>query len=117
MTDRRKKRVMEEISARLEKKYPDALCALEYGGDPWRLLVMAILSAQCTDARVNAVCEVLFGKFPDAVSLAKGDISEIEDIIKSCGLYHTKSENIKGVLRKKLAYEYGGIIPREMATA
>ena len=55
-----------------EKEYPDAICSLEWGGEPWRLLVMGRLSAQCTDAKVNIVCRELFSVFPTANALAEG---------------------------------------------
>ena len=58
------------IVQRLEEIYPDAVCALEYGGEPWKLLVMGRLSAQCTDARVNIVCRELFSRFPTLSALA-----------------------------------------------
>ena len=78
-----------KISEILETLYPDAVCSLEYGGDPWRLLVMARLSAQCTDARVNIVSKELFKKFPTAEAMAAGELAEIEEIIKDL------DENIK----------------------
>ena len=81
MTKKEKRERMAAIVARLKEVYPEATCALEYGGDPWRLLVMGRLSAQCTDARVNIVCRELFEVFPDACSMAKGDLSEIERIV------------------------------------
>ena len=104
---------MAEIVARLEVIYPDAACALEYGGDPWRLLVMGRLSAQCTDARVNIVCRELFAAFPDVYSMAEGDLSKIESIVKPCGLYRTKAKNIKdsAIL---LVEKYGGRLPDNM---
>ena len=70
MTDAQKKKRMAAIVAELEVIYPDAACALEYSGEPWRLMVMARLSAQCTDARVNTVCRELFEKFPTLDALA-----------------------------------------------
>lgn len=84
-----------EIVLRLREIYPGAECALRYEGEQWRLLVMAILSAQCTDARVNLVSENLFSHFPTPEAMAEADVCEIEEAIKSCGLYHTKSANIK----------------------
>lgn len=83
------------ITEELKKLYPDAICALEYEGEPWKLMVMARLSAQCTDARVNIVCRSLFARFPTLDALADGDISEIEEIVRPCGLYRTKAESIK----------------------
>lgn len=95
---RRIKRLVEKgelVTERLKEVYPDSECALEYGGDPWRLLVMARLSAQCTDARVNIVSKELFASFPDAWSMADGELSEIEEIVKPCGLFRGKAKSIK----------------------
>ncbi len=79
----------------LKGRYPDATCALQYGGDPWRLLVMGRLSAQCTDARVNIVCEELFRRFPTASAMAEAPVTEIEKLVFSCGVYKVKAQNIK----------------------
>ena len=79
----------------LKDKYPDSSCALQYDGDPWRLLVMGRLSAQCTDARVNIVCKELFRRFPDAKSMAEAPVAEIERLVFSCGVYKVKAQNIK----------------------
>ena len=79
----------------LKEKYPDSSCALQYDGDPWRLLVMGRLSAQCTDARVNIVCKELFRCFPDAKSMAEAPVTEIEKLVFSCGVYKVKAQNIK----------------------
>ena len=81
MTDAAKRRRMTEIVAVLEGIYPEAVCALEHSGEPWRLMVMARLSAQCTDARVNEVCRVLFKKFPTLDALADAPLEEIADIV------------------------------------
>ena len=113
MTKTEKRRRLAEIIERLKEIYPSAECALHYGGDPWRLLVMGRLSAQCTDARVNVVCEELFEKFPTAEALAAGDISEIERIVKPCGLYRMKAESIKAA-SEMLVTKYGGILPETM---
>ena len=104
---------MAEIVARLEGIYPDATCALEYGGEPWRLLVMARLSAQCTDARVNIVCRDLFSEFPTLDSLADAPLEKIAEIVRPCGLWQKKSENIKDsciMLRER----FGGRVPDTM---
>ena len=101
------------IIARLEEIYPESLCALEYGNDPWRLLVMGRLSAQCTDARVNIVCKELFSAYPNAESLAYAPLSDVERIIRPCGLYHTKAQSIIDASRM-LCEEYGGILPDSM---
>lgn len=82
------------ISELLKKLYPDALCALEYQGDPYRLIVMARLSAQCTDKRVNEVSKPLFERYPTVYHLAKAEQREVEDIIRPCGLFRTKAESI-----------------------
>ena len=74
-----------QIVSRLENIYPDVVCALEYNGEPWKLLVMGRLSAQCTDARVNIVCRELFSKYPTPEALAAGELSDIEkmyDLLK-----------------------------------
>ena len=113
MTKAEKKKRLTEIVERLETIYPSAECALHYGGDPWKLLVMGRLSAQCTDARVNLVCEELFARFPTAEAMANGDISEIEEIVKPCGLYRMKADNIKSA-SYMLVNEFDGVLPDTM---
>ena len=113
MTKKEKKERLALIVERFKEIYPEATCALEYGGDPWKLLIMGRLSAQCTDARVNVVCRELFSRFPDAVSMANGDITEIENIVKPCGLYRMKAANIKDASRM-LVEDHGGELPRDM---
>ena len=102
-----------EIVEALKKVYPASECALEYEGEPWKLLVMGRLSAQCTDARVNIVCRELFQVFPTAKAMADGELSEIERIVRPCGLYRTKAESIKAAC-KMLVEDYGGVIPADM---
>jgi len=106
---------MAEAVARLEEVYPEALCALEWQGEPWRLLVMGRLSAQCTDARVNIVCRELFEKYPDNSSLADAPIEDIENIIRPCGLFKTKAASIKASAIK-LRDEFDSVIPDDMDT-
>ena len=113
MTKKQKRERMADIVARLKEIYPNAECALEYGGDPWKLLVMGRLSAQCTDARVNIVCRELFSKFPTAESMAKGEILDIEAIVKPCGLYHMKAASIKEA-SAMLIERYNGVLPSAM---
>ena len=113
MTQKQKKERMKEIVAVLEGVYPDATCALEWGGEPWKLLIMGRLSAQCTDARVNLVCKKLFEDFPTPNALADADVAVIEDYIRSCGLYHVKAQNTKDACRL-LVDEYGGVLPDSM---
>ncbi len=113
MTKNEKKIRLAKIVARLREMYPEAVCALEYEGDPWRLLVMARLSAQCTDARVNIVSRELFKRFSTAKTMAEGELSEIEEIVKPCGLYRMKAKNIKDA-SEMLVREYGGELPADM---
>lgn len=104
---------MAQIVALLEERYPDAECALKYGGEPWKLLVMGRLSAQCTDARVNIVCEELFAAFPTARALADAPLERVEEIVRPCGLYRVKAANIIAEC-KMLCDEYGGTLPDTM---
>lgn len=104
---------MGAIVTELKKIYPVPVCALESGGDPWKLLVMGRLSAQCTDARVNIVCRELFAKYPDAAALAAAELTDVEEIVRPCGLYHTKAQNIIDASRM-LLLEYGGELPADM---
>ena len=104
------------IVAELEKIYPEAQCALQSGGDGWKLLIMGRLSAQCTDARVNIVCNSkggLFERFPTLESVADCDLSELEEIVRPCGLYRTKAKNIRDACRM-LVDDYNGVIPDDM---
>ena len=112
-TKKAKRERMRAVIDRLSERYPSAECSLEYGGDPWRLLVMGRLSAQCTDERVNIVCRELFRVFPDARSMAEAPLCEIEGIIKPCGLYRAKAFSLKESSRM-LVEEYGGVMPSEM---
>ena len=104
---------MTQVVGILKERYPAAECSLEYTGEPWKLLVMGRLSAQCTDARVNTVCRELFEVFPTARALADGDILEIERIVRPCGLYHTKAADIKAECAM-LCDVYGGVLPDTM---
>ena len=113
MTKKEKRERMAQIVSRLKEVDPEALCALEYEGDPWKLLVMGRLSAQCTDARVNVVSKELFAAFPTAKSMAEAQIEQIEEIIKPCGLYRMKARNLKDSSEMLLS-RFGGVVPREM---
>ena len=113
MTEKQKRERMREIVSALKKMYPEAICALEAGGDPFKLLVMGRLSAQCTDARVNIVCRELFARYPTAKELAMADLSDVERIVRPCGLYHTKAQNIIDASRMLLT-EYDGVLPSSM---
>ena len=113
MTKLEKRERLAKIVEKLKEIYPEAECALHYKGDPWKLLIMGRLSAQCTDARVNIVSEELFEKFPTAKDMADGDLSEIERIVKPCGLYRMKAQNLKDSSRM-LVDDYGGKLPSDM---
>ena len=102
-----------KIVEALKELYPESECALKYGGDPWRLLIMGRLSAQCTDARVNEVSLSLFEKYPTAEAMAEADISELEELIRPCGLYRMKARSIVDA-SKMLASDYGGVLPDTM---
>ena len=94
--------------------YPEAVCSLEWGGDSFRLLIMAILSAQCTDARVNLVSQTLFARYGDAYALAAAPVSDIENEIHSVGLYRSKALALSEC-SKRICEVYGGRVPHEMA--
>lgn len=97
----------------LRQRYPDAECSLESGGDPWRLLVMARLSAQCTDERVNIVCRDLFREIPDARAMAEAPLAQIEELIRPCGLFRTKAKSLKESAAMLLTI-YEGRVPDTM---
>ena len=92
-----------------EKEYPDAICSLQYS-DAFQLLVATRLSAQCTDARVNMVTPSLFEKFPDAESMSKAEVKDVEELIKTCGLYKTKANDLVGIA-KMICSDFGGKVP------
>ncbi len=93
----------------LERLYPDAVCSLNYT-DAFQLLIATRLSAQCTDARVNIVTPPLFKKYPDAYSMSKAPVEDIEDLIKTCGLYKTKARDLVGIA-KMIVNDFGGVVP------
>lgn len=106
MTD--KERALKAIDA-LKKEYPDAICSLVYD-DPLQLLIATRLAAQCTDARVNIVTPALFERFKTVDDFAQADVSEVEEYIKSCGLYKTKAKDIVA-MAKALKENFGGVVP------
>ncbi|MDP4120580.1 MAG: endonuclease III [Bacillota bacterium] len=93
----------------LKKEYPDAVCSLEYT-DPLQLLIATRLAAQCTDLRVNMVTPSLFKRFRDVNEFADADVCEVEEYIKSCGLYKTKAKDIVNMC-KELRDRFGGVVP------
>ena len=101
-----------EILERLEEAYPDAHCALDHG-DPYQLLVATILSAQCTDARVNLVTPAFFARFPDAGALAAGTQDEVEALIRSTGFFRNKGKNLLA-MATALMERHGGQVPETM---
>ncbi len=94
---------------RLKEAYPETVCTLDYD-DAWKLLVSVRLAAQCTDARVNVVVEKLYEKFPDVDALAAAAPDEIEEIVKPCGLGHSKARDISACMRI-LKEKYNGQVP------
>ena len=101
-----------EILIRLKRLYPEAPCTLDYE-TPVQLLVATILSAQCTDARVNLVTPALFERFPDAVTLGNADLEELESLVRSTGFYRNKSKNIKGTCWA-IANKFNNQVPQTM---
>ncbi|MEA5534690.1 endonuclease III [Crocosphaera sp. XPORK-15E] len=101
-----------EILIILKRLYPDATCSLTYETTV-QLLVATILSAQCTDERVNKVTPELFARFPDAPSLASANREELETLIRSTGFYRNKAKNIQGACQK-IVEEFGGNVPKQM---
>jgi endonuclease-3 len=97
----------------LDEAYPNVECALTHSS-PWELLVATILSAQCTDVRVNMVTPALFKRFPTPQSLAEAQVEEIEEKIRSTGFYHNKAKNIQGAARK-LITDFKGKVPETLA--
>lgn len=96
----------------LRRTYPDAHCELDHR-NPFELLVATILSAQCTDVRVNMVTPALFAKYPDARSMAAADTADLEDLIRSTGFYRNKAKNIRAAAAA-LAQQHGGEVPRDL---
>ena len=105
---RKTQRALKAIEG-LERLYPDAICSLEYS-DAFQLLVATRLSAQCTDKRVNMVTPDLFKEFPTAQKMAEADVSRVEELIKTCGLYKTKAKDLVA-LSKSIVENFGGIVP------
>ena len=110
-TKQTKEKLALAIIERLKKEYPDADCTLDYN-EAWKLLVSVRLAAQCTDARVNVVVQKLFAKFPSVEALADAQTEEIEEIVKPCGLGHSKARDISACM-KMLRDEYGGKVPED----
>jgi len=97
----------------LDEAYPEAVCALTHRS-PWELLVATILSAQCTDVRVNMVTPELFRRFPSPAAMSKASQPEIEELIRTTGFYRNKAKSILGAA-KKVSEEFGGQVPQTLA--
>jgi len=105
-------RTATEILSRLKALYPDARCALEHRS-AYELLCATILSAQCTDARVNLVTPTLFARYPTPFELARAEPADVEEIIKSTGFFRNKTKSLIGMAQALVA-EHGGEVPRTM---
>ena len=112
MVTKAAKRHVSRVLRALQRDYSDAECALHYE-TPVQLLVATILSAQCTDQRVNLVTKVLFRKYPTAAHLARVPLSRLEKVIQSTGFFRNKAKNIKACCQK-LIEEYDGQVPRDL---
>ncbi len=104
-----KKQRADEIIKRLEEEYPLGECSLDYD-EAWKLLVSVRLAAQCTDARVNIVVKDLYEKYPSPEALAEADVSDIEEIVRPCGLGPSKARDIHKCMNILVA-QYGGKVP------
>jgi endonuclease-3 len=104
---------IKKLMGLLEKAYPSAKCALAHL-DPFQLIVATILSAQCTDKRVNSTTPTLFARFPDAAALAEADVAELEAIIRPVGFFRTKARNLIG-MASALTQRYDGEVPSDPA--
>lgn len=100
---------VDEILSLLKQMHPDAKPELDYT-NPYELLVAVILSAQCTDRRVNQVTPDLFARYPDVCSMSKAYIGDVEEIIKSCGFYHNKAKAIVNAC-KRIVSDFKGVVP------
>ncbi|MEM9152737.1 MAG: endonuclease III [Cyanobacteria bacterium P01_F01_bin.3] len=107
-----KKRRALFILDRLKELYPEAPCSLDYE-NPLQLLIATMLSAQCTDARVNIVTPALFERFPTVIDYAEADVGEIESYVKSTGFYRNKAKNIRATC-ERIVTTFGGEVPRSM---
>lgn len=101
-----------EVQEAFDLHYPEASCSLEFV-DPFQLLVATILSAQCTDQRVNRVTPDLFRRWPGPEALAEAPLEEIEAVIKPCGFYHYKARSIK-LTAGTIARDYQGRVPADL---
>ena len=108
---RRKVRA-QEVARRLAEAYPQAVCSLEHK-DPWQLLAATILSAQCTDARVNLITPALFARFPDVFAMAAADPEEVSELIRSCGYHNQKTRSLLGA-SQVIVSQHDGRVPDKL---
>lgn len=101
-----------EIIKILKEYYPDATCSLDFS-TPFQMVIAVMLSAQCTDERVNKTTPDLFLKYPTAELMANADLKDIEDIIHPCGFYKNKAKNIK-LCSQQLLEKFDGVVPKNM---
>lgn len=106
-----KQRAAEAIRL-LAERYPDAQCSLEYTV-PHQLLIATRLSAQCTDARVNLVTPALFARYPTVKAFAEAEVTDVEELVRTCGFYHTKARDIVEMCRMMIL-DFGGSVPDNM---
>ena len=102
-----------EIARRMNEHYPKAECALHYDGDPFRLVIAVLLSAQTTDKGVNKVTPALWERYPTPADLASADVTDVEEIIRAIGFYRTKAANCVKCAQLVVS-EYGGEVPRDI---
>ncbi len=107
-----KRKRLKSVIEILKSKFPDPICALTHE-NPWQLLVATILSAQCTDVRVNMVTPKLFSTFPSVSALAEAPIKKIEELVRSTGFFHNKAKNIKASMQA-LMEQHGGEVPNTL---
>ncbi len=110
--DPAKKKQAAKVTRRLKRDYPDAECALKYD-TPYQLLVATVLSAQCTDVRVNIVTKDLFAKYPTAKEMAAAPVKKIEKLVQTTGFFRNKAKNIKA-LSQRLDEEFDGEVPKDL---
>ncbi len=103
---------VQALIGRLKAAHPDAACVLRHE-NPFQLLVATILSAQCTDERVNKVTPALFSRFPDAVSLKGADVTDVEELIRTTGFFHNKTRSLLGA-STRIVEAFGGKVPSRM---
>lgn len=108
----RKKERITAILGKLDELYPDEKCYLEYESD-WQLLFATILSAQCTDARVNIITRELFKKYPDLEAFASADITELEEMVRPAGYFRAKAKHIKECAAVLLT-KFNGVVPAKL---